>query len=94
MTHGFDTVAVEVSSHEEHGKARARFEKSLKAEDTLSPAPQILAELFTSSLTRAGSRRLRSTGCRNNQRTTPHAAISARAFRRRGSLMRNQSKVS
>lgn len=49
MTHGLDTsflVAVEVSSHEEHASCRARFQKLLKAEDTFSLAPQILAEFI------------------------------------------------
>lgn len=49
MTHGLDTsflVAVEVSSHEEHAGCRARFQKLLKAEDTFSLAPQILAEFI------------------------------------------------
>ena len=49
MTHGLDTsflVAVEVSSHEEHGRARIRFQKLLKAGDTFSLAPQILAEFI------------------------------------------------
>lgn len=49
MTHGLDTsflVAVEVSSHDEHASSRARFQKLLKAEDTFSLAPQILAEFI------------------------------------------------
>ena len=49
MTHGLDTsflVAVEVSSHEGHAKARGRFHKLLKAGDTFSLAPQILAEFI------------------------------------------------
>jgi predicted nucleic acid-binding protein len=49
MTHGLDTsflVAVEVSSHEEHTHCRARFQRLLKAEDTFSLAPQILAEFI------------------------------------------------
>jgi len=49
MTHGLDTsflVAVEVSSHEEHASSRARFQRLLKAEDTFSVAPQILAEFI------------------------------------------------
>ena len=49
MTHGLDTsflVAVEVSSHEEHERARARFQKILKAGDTFSLSPQILAEFI------------------------------------------------
>ena len=49
MTHGLDTsflVAVEVGSHEEHGKTRIRFQKLLKAGDTFSLAPQILAEFI------------------------------------------------
>ncbi len=47
MTHGLDTsflVAVEVSSHKEHARARSRLQKLLKARDTLALAPQILAE--------------------------------------------------
>jgi predicted nucleic acid-binding protein len=49
MTHGVDTsflVAVEVSSHAEHGSVRARFQKILKAGDTFALAPQILAEFI------------------------------------------------
>lgn len=49
MTHGLDTsflVAVEVDSHEEHDACRARFQKLLKAGDTFSIAPQILAEFI------------------------------------------------
>jgi predicted nucleic acid-binding protein len=49
MTHGFDTsflVAVEVSSHEAHAACRARFQKLLKAGDTFSLMPQILAEFI------------------------------------------------
>jgi predicted nucleic acid-binding protein len=49
MTHGLDTsflVAVEVSSHEEHASARARFQRFLKAGDTFSLSPQILAEFI------------------------------------------------
>lgn len=49
MTHGLDTsflVAVEVASHEEHAACRARFQKLLKAEDTFSLVPQILAEFI------------------------------------------------
>jgi len=49
MTHGLDTsflVAVEVSSHEQHASVHARFQKLLKAEDTFSLAPQILAEFI------------------------------------------------
>ena len=49
MTHGFDTsflVAVEVDSHEAHAACRARFQKLLKAGDTFSLVPQILAEFI------------------------------------------------
>ena len=49
MTHGLDTsflVAVEVASHEEHASARARFQRLLKAGDTFSLSPQILAEFI------------------------------------------------
>lgn len=49
MTHGLDTsflVAVEVSSHAEHAACRARFQKLLKAGDTFSLVPQILAEFI------------------------------------------------
>ncbi len=49
MTHGLDTsflVAVEVGSHEEHASCRARFQKLLKAGDTFSLVPQILAEFI------------------------------------------------
>ena len=49
MTHGLDTsflVAVEVASHNEHAACRARFQKLLKAGDTFSLAPQILAEFI------------------------------------------------
>lgn len=49
MTHGLDTsflVAVEVRSHEEHTSARTRFQKLLKAGDTFSISPQILAEFI------------------------------------------------
>lgn len=49
MTHGLDTsflVAVEVRSHIEHAAARARFQRSLKAGDTFSLAPQVLAEFI------------------------------------------------
>jgi predicted nucleic acid-binding protein len=49
MTHGLDTsylVAVEVSSHEEHAGARIRFQKLLKAGDTFSLSPQVLAEFI------------------------------------------------
>jgi predicted nucleic acid-binding protein len=49
MTHGLDTsflVAVEVGSHEEHTACRARFQKLLKAGDTFSLVPQILAEFI------------------------------------------------
>jgi predicted nucleic acid-binding protein len=49
MTHGLDTsflVAVEVTSHERHDVCRAGFQKLLKAGDTFSLAPQILAEFI------------------------------------------------
>jgi predicted nucleic acid-binding protein len=49
MTHGLDTsflVAVEVVSHDEHAASRSRFQKLLKAGDTFSLAPQILAEFI------------------------------------------------
>jgi predicted nucleic acid-binding protein len=49
MTHGVDTsflVAVEVVSHAEHARARARFQKLLKAGDTFALAPQVLAEFI------------------------------------------------
>ena len=49
MTHGLDTsflVAIEVRSHEAHATARARFQKLVKAGDTFSLAPQILAEFI------------------------------------------------
>jgi predicted nucleic acid-binding protein len=49
MTHGRDTsflVAVEVASHEEHAACRARLQKLLKAGDTFSLVPQILAEFI------------------------------------------------
>jgi predicted nucleic acid-binding protein len=49
MTHGLDTsflVALEVSSHGEHFACRHRFQKLLKAGDTFSIAPQILAEFI------------------------------------------------
>ena len=49
MTHGLDTsflVAVEVDSHGEHAVCRARFQRLLKAGDTFSLAPQILAEFI------------------------------------------------
>ena len=49
MTHGLDTsflVAVEVASHDEHAACWARFQKLLKAGDTFSLAPQILAEFI------------------------------------------------
>jgi predicted nucleic acid-binding protein len=49
MTHGLDTsflVAVEVGSHAEHVACRARFKRLLKAGDTFSLAPQILAEFI------------------------------------------------
>jgi predicted nucleic acid-binding protein len=47
MTHGLDTsflVAIEVRPYEEH--ARARFQRLLKAGDTFSLSPQILAEFI------------------------------------------------
>ena len=49
MIHGIDTsflVAVEVGSHPEHARARARFQKLLKADDTFALAPQVLAEFI------------------------------------------------
>jgi predicted nucleic acid-binding protein len=49
VTHGLDTsflVAIEVRSHEEHTGARTRFQKLLKAGDTFSISPQILAEFI------------------------------------------------
>jgi predicted nucleic acid-binding protein len=49
MTHGIDTsflVAVEVSSHAEHARARAQFQKFLKTGDNFALAPQILAEFI------------------------------------------------
>jgi predicted nucleic acid-binding protein len=49
MTHGLDTsflVAVEVISHQDHTACQARFRKLLKAEDTFSLAPQVLAEFI------------------------------------------------
>lgn len=49
MTHGLDTsflVAVEVSSHGQHAACHARLQKILKAGDTLSLVPQILAEFI------------------------------------------------
>jgi len=49
MTHGLDTsflVAVEVGSHGEHLACRTRFQRLLKAGDTFSLAPQILAEFI------------------------------------------------
>jgi len=49
MTHGVDTsflVAVEVVSHAEHSRARAQFQKLLKAGDTFALAPQVLAEFI------------------------------------------------
>jgi predicted nucleic acid-binding protein len=49
MTHGLDTsflVAAEVDSHEEHAACRVRFQRLLKAGDTFSLAPQILAEFI------------------------------------------------
>jgi predicted nucleic acid-binding protein len=49
MTHGIDTsflVAVEVSSHTEHARVRAQFQKFLKAGDDFALTPQILAEFI------------------------------------------------
>lgn len=49
MTHGIDTsflVAVEVGSHADHARARAQFQKLLKAGDSFAIAPQILAEFI------------------------------------------------
>jgi predicted nucleic acid-binding protein len=49
MTHGLDTsflVAVEVAAHEEHAACRTRFQRLLKAGDTFSLVPQILAEFI------------------------------------------------
>jgi predicted nucleic acid-binding protein len=49
VIHGLDTsflVAVEVKSHKEHARARARFQALLKAQDTFALAPQILAEVI------------------------------------------------
>ena len=49
MTHGLDTsflVAVEVLSHEDHQKTRARFQRLVRAGDTFCLAPQILAEFI------------------------------------------------
>jgi predicted nucleic acid-binding protein len=49
MTHGIDTsflVAVEVSSHAEHAACRARFQKMVRAGDSFSLVPQILAEFI------------------------------------------------
>jgi predicted nucleic acid-binding protein len=49
MTHGIDTsflVAVEVSSHAEHARARAQFQKLLNAGDAFALVPQILAEFI------------------------------------------------
>jgi predicted nucleic acid-binding protein len=49
VTHGLDTsflVAIEVSSHEEHSRARSRFQRLVKAGDTFSLSPQILAEFI------------------------------------------------
>ena len=49
MTHGLDTsflVAVEVSSHKEHARARSGFHKLLKAQDVFALTPQILAEFI------------------------------------------------
>ena len=49
MTHGIDTsflVAIEVSSHTEHARARAQFQKFIKAGDNFALAPQILAEFI------------------------------------------------
>jgi len=49
MTHGLDTsflIAVEVAEHEEHTACRTRFQRLLKAGDTFSLVPQILAEFI------------------------------------------------
>jgi predicted nucleic acid-binding protein len=49
VTHGLDTsflVAIEVSSHEKHKSSYAKFHKLLKAGETFSLTPQILAEFI------------------------------------------------
>jgi predicted nucleic acid-binding protein len=49
VIHGLDTsflVAIEVLSHEDHKASQALFRKLLKAGDTFSLAPQILAEFI------------------------------------------------
>jgi predicted nucleic acid-binding protein len=49
VTHGLDTsflVAIEVSSHDQHKNCRATFQKLLKAGETFSLTPQILAEFI------------------------------------------------
>jgi len=49
VIHGLDTsflVAIEVSSHEKHKTSRAIFHKLLKAGETFSLTPQILAEFI------------------------------------------------
>ena len=49
MTHGLDTsflVAIEVHSHEKHKGTHAVFQRLLKAGETFSITPQILAEFI------------------------------------------------
>jgi predicted nucleic acid-binding protein len=49
VIHGIDTsflVAIEVISHQEHKKAHALFRRLLKASETFSLTPQILAEFI------------------------------------------------
>lgn len=49
MTRGIDTsflVAIEVSSHAEHARARAQFQTFIQAGDRFALAPQILAEFI------------------------------------------------
>ena len=49
MTHGLDTsflVAIEVSSHDKHRNSHALFHQLLKAGETFSLTPQILAEFI------------------------------------------------
>ena len=49
MIHGLDTsflVAMEVSSHEEHGACHSRLQRLLKAGDFFAIAPQVLAEFI------------------------------------------------
>lgn len=49
MTRGIDTsflVAIEVSSHAEHARARAQLQKFIQAGDRFALAPQILAEFI------------------------------------------------